>query len=124
GLPSDFPPLRTLESGRHNLPIRTTALIGREREVEAARRQLLRDDVRLLTLTGPGGTGKTRLAQHVAAELLDRFEQGVCFVGLAAISEAGLVASGIARALDVREVAGQPLVETLKGYLRARSLLL
>src|SRR5205823_10067596 len=70
------------------------------------------------------GAGKTRLGQQVAAELLDRFEQGVYFVGLASIVDPGLAASAIAQTLGVREAAGQPLVETLKGYLRARSLLL
>src|SRR5436853_228617 len=73
GLPADFPPLGTLDTHPHNLPVQPTPLIGREREVAAVQQLLLRDDVRLLTLTGPGGSGKTRLGVHVAAELNDHF---------------------------------------------------
>jgi predicted ATPase/class 3 adenylate cyclase len=124
GLPEEFPPLRTLESAPNNLPLQPTLLIGREREVEEVRGRLLRPEVRLLTLTGPGGTGKTRLALQVAAEVLEEFPDGVFFVPLAAVGDPGLVASTIARTLGVVEVGDKPLVESLKDYLRERRMLL
>ena len=76
-LPRDFPALKTPESRHNNLPRQQTAFLGREREVETVIALLRRQDVRLLTLTGPGGTGKTRLALQVAADLLDDFSDGV-----------------------------------------------
>ena len=90
----------------------------------AARTRLLRQHVRLLTLTGPGGTGKTRLGLQVAADLLDDFPDGVFFVALASVSDPDLVASTIAQTLGVREADGQPLAERLKDYLREKQLLL
>ena len=83
GLPADFPPLRTLDARRTNLPAQVTALIQREQEVAVACVLLRRADLRLLTLTGPGGVGKTRLGLQVAAELLDDYRDGVYFVALA-----------------------------------------
>ena len=124
GLMADFPPLRTLDARANNLPVLRDPLIGREREVAAAREILLRGDVGLLILTGPGGTGKTRLALQLGAELLDEFNHGVFFVGLSSITDAGLVASAVAQTLRIREVAGRPLVETLKDALRNSALLL
>lgn len=111
-------------SGAHNLPLPPTPLIGREREVKGVRDALLHDDVRLLTLTGAGGTGKTRLALEVAAQLPGNFGHGVFFVSLAEISEPQLVLAKIAQALDVREGGMQALLETVKAYLRGRQLLL
>src|SRR5688500_564287 len=86
GLPSRFPPINTLDARPNNLPTQPTALIGRDREVEAAREQLA-GSARLLTLTGPGGAGKSRLSLQIAAELIDRFDDGVFFVALAPISD-------------------------------------
>src|SRR5205823_5112967 len=106
------------------LPIQTTALIGREPEVQEVRGLVLRPDVRLVTLTGPGGTGKTRLGLQVAAELLDQFEDGAFFVDLAPISDPGLVVSTIAQPLGVRDAAGRPLFDILVDHLRGRRLLL
>src|SRR2546423_12653777 len=124
GLPADFPPLKALDTHPHNLPVQPTPLIGRQREVAAVQQLLLREDVRLLTLTGPGGSGKTRLGLHVAAELLDDFADGVFAVGLASITDPGLVASTIATTLGVRETRAQPLITGLKDYLRDKQLLL
>jgi predicted ATPase/class 3 adenylate cyclase len=124
GLPSAFPPLRTLESHPNNLPLQPTPLVGREREVEEISERLRSEEVRLLTLTGPGGTGKTRLALQAAADLLEEFEDGVFFITLAAITDPELVPSTIAGALGVMESAEQPLLETLKSFLQQKHLLL
>jgi predicted ATPase/class 3 adenylate cyclase len=123
-LPADFPPLKTLDSHSHNLPVQPTPLIGRERVSAAACALLRRADARLLTLTGPGGTGKTRLGLQVAADLLEDFEHGVYFVPLAAIRDPTLVPSSIARTLGIQEKAGQLLLESLKESLQDQQMLL
>jgi predicted ATPase/DNA-binding XRE family transcriptional regulator len=124
GRTADFPPPRTLDRWRHNLPAQPTTLIGRTKEIAAVRDLLLRTDVRLVTLTGPGGTGKTRLALQAAAELLDNFADGVYVVMLEPISDPALVAPTIAQTLGVKERAGQAPLERLKAHLRDRRLLL
>jgi predicted ATPase/class 3 adenylate cyclase len=121
---TDFPPLQTLSAQRTNLPSQPTALIGREREIADVATLLRRADVHLVTLSGPGGTGKTRLALQVAAELLDEFADGVYFVDLAPFSDSNLVATAIAQTLGVKERGGRPLLEELKASLRDRRLLL
>jgi class 3 adenylate cyclase len=123
-LPADFPPLKTLDSRSNNLPVQFTPLIGREQEVTAVQRLLQREHVRLVTLTGPGGTGKTRLGLQVAAELIDLFTDGVYFVNLAPISDPEFVGPTIAQTLGLREVAGQPLLEHLKRELHQKQVLL
>jgi len=123
-LPVDFPSLQTLDTRPHNLPAQLTPLIGRVEEVAAVCARLRRDDVRLLTLTGPGGAGKTRLALQVAAELLEDFVDGACFVDLAPISDPALVASTIAQPLGVPETGDQPLIAGLKAHLKRKQKLL
>jgi predicted ATPase/class 3 adenylate cyclase/Tfp pilus assembly protein PilF len=124
GLPDEFLPLRTLAGRPNNLPIQPTPLVGRERKVEEVCRRLHSKDVRLLTLTGPGGTGKTRLALQVGADLLEGFDDGVFFVSLAAVTDPELVLSTIAKPLGVKERAGQSLEESLEAYLQQKRLLL
>jgi predicted ATPase/class 3 adenylate cyclase/DNA-binding CsgD family transcriptional regulator len=123
-LPADFPPPRTLTVVPNKLPYQATEFIGREQQLQAVRTTLLRSDTRLLTLTGPGGTGKTRLAIQVAANLLDGFADGVVFVPLASVTNPELVPSTIAQALDLREAAGASVVALLQDALRQKQLLL
>jgi predicted ATPase len=123
-LPSEFPELRTLESLRNNLPPQSTPLVGREREVREVCERLRQEDMRLLTLTGPGGTGKTRLALQAAADLLDAYRDGVFFVSLATVTDPDLFFKEIAGALDLRESGDVPLKDLLKEYVGRRDLLL
>src|SRR6266699_3779389 len=123
-LPADFPPLKTLDSYAHNLPVQLTSRIGREQEIAAVGHLLQRREVRLLTLTGPGGTGKTRLGLQVAAELSEEFSDGVFFVNLAPISDPELVVPTIAQTLGLKEAASQPLLDLVSAWLREKELLL
>jgi predicted ATPase len=108
---------RPSEPRPSNLPVQRTAFIGREHEATALRQLLTRADVQLVTLTGPGGIGKTRLALQVANEAAGEFPGGICFVPLAAVSDRGLIASTIAQALGVHETGNQSSQESLKEYV-------
>ena len=109
---------------RHNLPSQPTPFIGRQAELKAGKDLLMRENLRLVTLTGPGGTGKTRLALQAAADLIDRFEDGVYFVDLAPIREPESVLAAIAQSVDLRETGDRPLLDALKGELGAKKMLL
>ncbi len=117
-------PTERLGERHHNLPTQITSFIGRQVQLAAVRKELTRPEIRLLTLTGAGGTGKTRLSLEVAASLLDDFENGVFFVGLAPVSDPTFVMPAIAQTLGVREAEGRPLLKSLKGYLREKQMLL
>jgi predicted ATPase/class 3 adenylate cyclase len=123
GLAGDFPPLRSLSGGlvRHNLPVQVSSFIGRERELAQLRGLL--EDSRLVTIVGAGGSGKTRLALQLAAELLDGSGDGVWFVDLAPLADEDLVAATVASVLGVREEPGRPMLETLATELGERDLL-
>lgn len=121
-LPRDFPALSSLSTPTNNLPTQLTSFIGRERELSDAQAKLAA--ARLLTLIGPGGTGKTRLSLQIAGEQLAYFEDGVWLVELAPIADPAFIVSTIAAVFDIREAQGIPLIDLLVDYLRARELLL
>jgi len=121
GLTLDFPPLRSLSNT--NLPIPGRRLVGRERELSELA-SAIRSGRRVVTLTGAGGTGKTRLAVQAGLELVEHFPNGVLFVGLAPLTDARLVIPAIAQTVGVRESPGEPLLDTLAAHLEMRRLLL
>jgi predicted ATPase len=124
-LPGDFPPLRTLERLPGNLSAFATTFVGRARETAEIQALLAASDgPRLVTLTGAGGMGKSRPALQAAAGLYGAFPDGVYAVSLAAVRQPGLVLPAMAQALHLKEVAGQPLAETLAAYLRQKRVLL
>jgi len=124
GLPAEFPPLKTRTETPNNLPAPSDELIGREVEVGAVRQLLLGERARAVTLTGPGGTGKTRLALQVAVSLKNIFLDGVYLVALASLTDANLLASSIAMTLGIPENPARPTVERLKDSLRPKRMLL
>src|SRR2546428_8602386 len=121
---ASFPPLKTLDTHPNNLPVQPTPLIRRAKEVALVQNLLRREEVRLLTLTGPGGLGKTRPGLQVAAELRDRFAAGVFFVNLAPVSDSTSVVPTIAQTLDIREGTGQPLLEHVEQELQHKHMFL
>ena len=123
-LSSEFAPLATISNRPQNLPTPPTPLVGRDEALEAACALLRRQEVRLVTFTGPGGAGKTRLSLQVASELLSDCKDGVFWVTLAPFSDPVSVTQAMARALKIPEVAGLSLSESLHQYLRPRQLLL
>lgn len=122
GLPADFPPLNSLDARANNLPIQMTALLGRERDIEDVKSLLLQH--RLLTLSGSGGVGKTRLALQVGADLIDRFSDGVWFADLAPIGDPELAASVIAKTVGLAQTAGQRVDAAIPEWLKRKRLLL
>jgi class 3 adenylate cyclase len=123
GLRSEFPPLRTLDARRLDVPAPTTQFIGRERDLDAIGKAL-RGGTRLITLTGPGGTGKSRLSIEVARRLVDDYTDGAIFVPLASVGKTEMVMPTIAQALGVQEEAGRDLAQTVGGAVRSKNMLL
>jgi predicted ATPase/class 3 adenylate cyclase len=121
-LRQDFPALRSLEATPNNLPQQATSFIGRDKESEELKRLLAR--TRLLTLTGSGGCGKTRLSLQVAADSLERFPDGAWLVELAPLADPGLVPQTVATVLGLMEEPGKPISQTLTEYLKDKRLLL
>ncbi|MDB5362972.1 MAG: putative ATPase [Rhodospirillales bacterium] len=121
-LPKEFAPLRSLNPARHNLPSQVTPLVGREGELEEIRPLLERD--RLITLIGPGGIGKTRLAVQLGAELLDRFADGVWLVEFAAISDPALLPNVLAKTFGIQVEGNSPALQAVILALQRRKLLL
>jgi predicted ATPase/class 3 adenylate cyclase len=124
GLASDFPPLATLGQRPNNLPTQTSEFLGREAQLGAIRDLLDSAGVRLLTLTGPGGIGKTRLALQAAAEQVDRFDDGVYFVDLSPARNAEAAFEAVARTARLNETADDGALELLKRQLAAKRVLL
>lgn len=122
GLPSNFPPLNTLDIFLNNLPTQLTTFIGRENEIAEVKQEL--ESHRLVTLTGSGGTGKTRLSLQVAADLLDHFDHGVWFVELAPLTDPDLIPQTILSAIGISEQANKTALEILKEYLHEKKVLI
>jgi predicted ATPase/class 3 adenylate cyclase len=122
GLSSEFPPLKTLESFSHNLPSQLTSFIGREKEIAEIKASL--DSARLVTLTGSGGTGKTRLSIEVGTQLLANFSNGVWLIELAPLSDESQIIPALAQAFGLQELPFNPLKNLIMDYLRDKKLLL
>jgi predicted ATPase/class 3 adenylate cyclase len=122
GIADEFPPVRTIDATPNNLPRQLTSFVGRETVIAEARRLL--EGTRLLTLTGPGGTGKTRLSIRLAEEMVSDHPDGVYFIALAAIRDVALVPSVIAGTLRLADSAGRSPMDTIAEYLRDRRVLL
>ena len=108
----------------NNLSVLINPLIGRDAEVAAVKKLLLHDDVRLVTLTGPGGTGKSSLSLRLAREFLDDFPHGVFFIALTSINDPALVAPSMAQVLGIKEERGVPLMDSLKEFFRGKKILI
>src|SRR3954469_17818876 len=124
GLETEFASLRTLENRPTNLPAQTTPIVGRAAEVDSLQALLADDDIRAVTLTGPGGSGTTRLALHAAAEAVELFPNGVWLVSLEGVQAAALVLPTIAQTLGLYDTGDQPLEEAVREHLAGRRVLL
>lgn len=122
GLRLEFPPLKTLDSRPNNLPVQLTNFIGREEELREL--NICMEQVRMLTIMGSGGTGKTRLAMQIAAEVIDSFENGVWFVELASLQDPRLLAQSVLWALGLHEVPKQNMEDTLMEFVKTKELLI
>ena len=122
GLPADFPPIRSLDARPNNLPLELTSFVGRERELDEVKGLL--STARLVTLTGPGGTGKTRLALQVAADVADEYPDGTWFVPLGTIADASLVVPAIARSVGVGDDPSRSPIDVLATELEPKRALL
>jgi predicted ATPase/class 3 adenylate cyclase/Tfp pilus assembly protein PilF len=122
GLGHDFPPLRSIDSRPNNLPRQLTTFVGRQADIGEAKRVLA--STPLLTLTGPGGVGKTRLAIEIAGELIEEFEDGIWFVDLGPLTDPDFVMPAIAAAVGVTHAPGQPILDTVTEHLRGRRAML
>lgn len=122
-LPSEFAPLKSLDNANYpnNLPQQTTSFIGREKELREVN-DLLKT-TRVLTLTGFGGCGKSRLSLQIAAEALENYKDGVWFIELAPVTDGAIVAHAIAAVLNIREEPGRPLLQTILAFLKTKSML-
>ncbi len=121
-LSEDFPPLRSIDSRPNNLPRQLTTFVGRQADIGEAKRVL--SSTPLLTLTGPGGVGKTRLAIEIAGELIEEFEDGIWFVDLGPLTDPEFVVPAIAAAVGVTHAPGQPILDTVTEHLRGRRAML
>ncbi len=119
-----FPPLKTLNAVRHNLPLPVSSFIGRKKEVDELRALVARPEIQIITMLGPGGTGKSRLAQQVAAETAETFEDGVWFVELADVTAAANIPQAVLRALSIRPLPTRDLRDQLFEFLAGKHLLL
>ena len=124
GSESEAPVVTQIAGTENNLPVQPTPFIGRERELNEVSNLLEREEVRLVTLIGPGGTGKTRLSLKLGEESPGRYESGVIFLPLAEVSEPDLVVSKVAKQLGIREGGSQPLLASVRNYLRDKQILL
>lgn len=124
GLPTDFPAIASLNRLPNNLPSQPTQMVGRQTELEEINRLLADEAVRLVTLIGPGGTGKTRLALQTGAELIDRFHDGTYFIDLAPIRDPNSVLTAIARTIGLNESSNGSMLDDLKDQLREKAMLL
>ena len=124
GLPSEFPPIKTLNNLPNNLQPQPDILVGREQELETVQRLIRKPDVRLVTFIGPGGTGKTRLSLQVGANLLSEFKDGVYFIDLSSTRNPNQALAEISKSLNLQEVGGFRLIENLKRFLYPRQMLL
>jgi predicted ATPase/class 3 adenylate cyclase len=122
GLPREFPPLITGESQKGNLPQPLTSFVGREKELASVEHLL--GETRLLTLTGPGGTGKTRLSIEVGHLVEESYDHGVWLAELAPLTDGALVPTAVAALFELREDGGMPIIDVLTDYLRGKKLLL